>query len=117
MDKWDDIDKLDDLSYAITTRFDKLNLQMSSKLKEIDELLSVEWPKMNKMNMGLNFHGRVGGWVMKLKIFIGFIQCFCYFPVIFEIPWPPLVLDFMKMLEFGKYHVDIYFRYLYHFPL
>ena len=117
-DKWDDIDKLDDLSDSITTRFDKLKRLMSSNLNdEVDELLSVKWPKMNKMNMGLNFHGRVGGWVMKLKIFIGFIQCFCYFPVIFEIPWPPMVLDFMKMLELGKYHVNVYFSRLYHFQL
>merc|ERR1719271_2153049 len=55
---------------------------------------------------------------MKLKIFIGFIQCFCYFPVIFEIPWPPMVLDFMKMLEldfmdlFGDVSCEVQLGYL-----
>eukprot|EP00944_MAST-04C_sp_MAST-4C-sp1_P011566 g11566.t1 len=42
----------------------------------------------------------LGGWIMKLKIFIGFIQCFCYFPVIFDIPWAPNILAFMELMEF-----------------
>ena len=36
---------------------------------------------------------------MKMKIFIGFIQCFCYFRML-NIPWVPNLLAFMELIEF-----------------
>ena len=103
---------VDNLRMSVTTKFENLKLLISTELHMLDTFFLVEWPKLNKQKFNLNFNTRVGGWIMKLKIFIGFIQCFCYFPVIFDIPWPPLVLSFMKMLEFGK----IIFSILFIFP-
>ena len=48
----------------------------------------------------------MGGWLMKLKIFVGFAQCFAYFPVTFDIPWPQSLLGFMKAMEFTAF--DLY---------
>ena len=36
---------------------------------------------------------------MSLKIFVGFSQCFSYFAITFDIPWPQTVLSFMQYLE------------------
>ena len=47
-----------------------------------------------------------GDWFMKLKIFIGFSQCFCYFPVIFDVQWPENLLRWMNWLEFTS--IDMY---------
>ena len=48
----------------------------------------------------------LGGWLMKLKIFVGFAQCFAYFPVTFDIPWSTNMLAFMKAMEFTAF--DLY---------
>ena len=48
----------------------------------------------------------MGGWLMNLKIFVGFAQCFAYFPVTFDIPWPQSLLGFMKAMEFTAF--DLY---------
>eukprot|EP00949_MAST-11_sp_MAST-11-sp1_P004300 g4300.t1 len=41
----------------------------------------------------------IGGILMKIKIFVGFAQCFSYFAVTFDVPWPPSVLAFMRAME------------------
>ena len=43
---------------------------------------------------------------MKAKIFVGFAQCFAYFPVTFDIPWPTNLLVLMKAMEFTAF--DLY---------
>ena len=68
-----------------------------NKLKEmLQSLLNMQW----KLTGGLY---DLGGWLMKLKIFIGFAQCFAYFPVTFDIPWPQNLLAFMKAMEFATF--------------
>ena len=43
---------------------------------------------------------RVSSLVMKIKIVVGSMQCFAYFPVTFDIPWPENLLSFMRVMEF-----------------
>ena len=84
----------------IKAKYEKLQQLLYDQMHtKLDRLLSVEWPKMYKHMFKIPTI-KVGGWIMKLKIFIGFVQCFCYFPVIFDIPWPKNVLDFMEFMEF-----------------
>ena len=68
------------------------------------ELLSLKMPDMYRVNIRVpNVKWK---WFMKLKIFIGFSQCFCYFPVVFNVQWPENLLKWMKWLEFTS--IDIY---------
>ena len=74
----------------------------------LENILTVELPKyfidISTLENIQTF--QIGGWLMKLKIFIGFAQCFAYFPITFEVPWPKSLLAFMKMMEFTA--LDMY---------
>jgi Ca2+-binding EF-hand superfamily protein len=65
----------------------------------LDKLLTIAWPHVFK-KVFRPPKLQLGEWFMKLKIFIGFAQCFCYFPVTFDIPWPENLLWFMEFMEF-----------------
>ena len=71
------------------------------QLQDLEEMVEVEID-----DAGLAALELIGGWLMKLKIFVGFAQCFAYFPVTFNIPWPASLLAFMKLMEFSAF--DIY---------
>eukprot|EP00945_MAST-04E_sp_MAST-4E-sp1_P002491 g2491.t1 len=85
------------------TFFKNLNESLAAALKKLKgrlhSLLNIQW----KLASGLF---DLGGWLMKLKIFVGFAQCFAYFPVAFDIPWPRNLLAFMKAMEFTAF--DLY---------
>jgi hypothetical protein len=92
-----------DLLAEVNTFFTTLSTSLTAaldKLKGIlQSLLNVQW-KLGGGSFDL------GGWLMKLKIFVGFAQCFAYFPVTFDIPWPENLLAFMKAMEFTAF--DLY---------
>eukprot|EP00945_MAST-04E_sp_MAST-4E-sp1_P004948 g4948.t1 len=66
---------------------------------DFKNLICLEWPEASRLiafNVPKLF---AGSWLMTLKIFIGFSQCFCYFAITFNIPWPRSMLAFMATLE------------------
>ena len=92
-----------DLLIEFNTFFNTLKESFTAALNKLKGmlqlLLNIQW----KLGGGLF---DLGGWLMKLKIFIGFAQCFAYFPVTFDIPWPQNLLAFMKAMEFTAF--DLY---------
>jgi hypothetical protein len=92
-----------DLLTEFNTFFNTLKESFTAALNKLkgmlQSLLYIQW----KIGGGLF---DLGGWLMKLKIFIGFAQCFAYFPVTFDIPWPQNLLAFMKAMEFTAF--DLY---------
>ena len=53
-------------------------------------------PNTNNMNMKLN----IGGILMKLKLFLGFVQCVSFFPVTFgSVPFPTDFLNLGRFLQ------------------
>ena len=70
---------------------------------DFGRLLSCDWPELcNSISFDLP-PLNVGGWLMSLKIFVGFSQCFCYFAITFDIPWPRSLLVFMQYLELTSF--------------
>jgi hypothetical protein len=88
--------ELGELIQYVKDMFTEIQTALFDKMQLFERLL-IKFPKLYQVVFRMP---HIGGWVMKLKIFIGFIQCFCYFPVIFSIPWPPNILAFMELLEF-----------------
>jgi hypothetical protein len=80
--------------------FIDIRTDIAAVLKQLEAMLkflmNIQW------KIGANMLD-VGGWLMKVKIFIGFAQCYAYFPVTFDIPWPKNLLAFMKAMEFTAF--------------
>ena len=72
---------------------------------ELKNLLSTKLPDLQRFNVEVP-KMKWGNWFIKLKIFIGFSQCFCYFPVTFSVQWPRNLLRWMKWLEITS--IDLY---------
>jgi hypothetical protein len=72
---------------------------------ELKDLISIRMPELHLLNLQAPTL-KWGDWFMKLKIFVGFSQCFCYFPVIFDVQWPENLLRWMNWLEFTS--IDLY---------
>ena len=64
---------------------------------------NMNMPKMNmpKINMpDINIKLNIGGMLMKLKLFLGFVQCVSFFPVTFgSVPFPTSFLNLGKYLQ------------------
>jgi hypothetical protein len=87
----------------------KLKAQGAETIDFINNFICIDMPKFH-VGLGSNAFGSknldTGSWLMKAKIFVGFAQCFAYFPVTFDIPWPENLLVLMKAMEFTAF--DLY---------
>lgn len=54
---------------------------------------------LDQLDAGETVAVKTSDFLVKLKIFIGFMQCFSLFPFTFDIPWSTNVLEMMKYFE------------------
>ena len=114
--------RLHDTMFEIYILLPQLRLKLP-KIKSVDlRILQTMWPsldtpleqikvflvyKIPDLHLSIEAPAvKYGGWFMKLKIFIGFAQCFCYFPMTFNVRWPEDLLQWMRWLEFTS--IDFY---------
>ena len=80
-------------------RWDSLWAPLDGIKLGFKDLICLEWPELSR-SIALNAPKLLNGnWLMTLKIFIGSSQCFCYFAITFDVPWPQSLLAFMQILE------------------
>ena len=78
------------------------NIQLPST--NVSEFPNVVLPRFKKLNMpntnNMNMKLNIGGILMKLKLFLGFVQCVSFFPVTFgSVPFPTDFLNLGRFLQ------------------
>ena len=52
---------------------------------------------------------RVGTAAMKFRILLSYVQIMSFLPVVFELPFPRMMTNFMKLLEFSSLDIYVFF--------